>query len=254
MGEKDRAALLISAAHKGSGRWLFNKSQWDYSVKFTPAEFRAALGVRLLLTPIPEPGAIQCACYAHQNVQVAYADSPFHPLSCAFNQSAVLKRHDFVRDRLFDFLKRVSPRDELVKERALEVVSGEGVRCDIWCRTGGLLYIIDVSVVEPSCRQYLELESWKRENVATERREHTKRLHYQRCRVLQADAGGVLVPFIMESTGRLGASALEFVSKFIVAHHLHTSLFLDHVAVGTARASGQMVNQARWNVGRIQVE
>ena len=60
--------------------------------------------------------------------------------------------------------------------------------------------------------------------------------------------------FIMESTRRLGASAVEFVSKFIVSHHLHTSLFLDHVAVGTARASGQMVNQARWNVERMQVE
>ena len=90
--------------------------------------------------------------------------------------------------------------------------------------------------------------------MATERREHAKRLHFQRCRVLQADAGGILVPFIMESTGRLGASAVEFVSKFIVSHHLHTSLFLDHVAVGTARSSGQMVNQARWNVERMQVE
>ena len=79
-------------------------------------------------------------------MHVAYADSPFHPLSCAFNQSAVLKQHDFVRDRLYDFLKRVSPREELVKERALEVMYGEGVRCDIWCRVGGVLYIIDASV------------------------------------------------------------------------------------------------------------
>jgi hypothetical protein len=244
------AAILISASQRGSGRWLFCTSQWDYAVKFTAAEFRAALCVRLLGDPIPLPGNHSCACQQHQRGLVRYAEMPFHPLSCTYNQLAWTRRHNIVRDQLFDLLKRVCPKDEVVKERWLDVVEGERIRCDIWCRMGGLVYIVDVSVVEPSSQMYLLQESWKVENVANKLRENVKCIKYQHCRALQQEGGASLVPFVLEATGRLGPAAVEFMSKLNEENTLYASLFLDHMAAGLARATGQMVNQARWNMER----
>ena len=107
---------------------------------------------------------------------------------------------------------------------------------------GGLVYIVDVSVVEPSSQMYLLQESWKVENVANKLRENVKCIKYQHCRALQQEGGASLIPFVLEATGRLGPAAVEFMSKLNKENTLYASLFLDHMAAGLARTTGQMLN------------
>ena len=106
-GKLAQAATLVSASQRGTGRWLTSHGGWDARIKVRAEEYRAALGLRLLLDPIPVPGNSHCNCHS-TGTATYFRDSPLHPLCCFHHQQIRTRRHHLVRDLLYDLIKRLS--------------------------------------------------------------------------------------------------------------------------------------------------
>ena len=240
-GRLAQAASLVSASQRGTGRWLTSHGGWDARIKVRADEYRAALGLRLLIDPIPVPGDSCCRCHPTDG-DVYFWNHPLHPLCCFHHQQIRNRRHDLVRDLLFDLIKRMAPNNpDVQKERSV----GEGTVCDIWYRVDNRVYVIDVAVAEPSASAYMQAGAAFHEARAAIEMEKIKRLRYRNCPALAEGNGGVLVPFVMEATGRFGAEALAFLDIITLNQKLYQSIFLDQVAGALARARGQMVISSR---------
>ena len=118
-------------------------------------------------------------------------------------------------------------------------------RCDVWYRKGGKVYVIDVSNVEPCAVACLAKGADMIEMVASALQEKTKQQHYHGCPILAAGGGAVLIPFVVESTGRLGVAARDFYDLITKEQKLFGSLFLDRMSGALARGTGRVVCSAR---------
>ena len=237
------AAHLVSASQRGTARWLCAKGGWDYRVQFDAGEYQAALGIRLLMNPFPAAGNDSCRC---MNPRIRYAEAPLHALGCQCNQIYRNMRHDQVRDHLLELVKRLDKDADVYKERWLEDgTGGQGKRCDIWYRKAGTVYVIDVSVVEPCSIAHLDKHSDRDEEAAAKVQEKVKQRHYEGCPILEEGGGAVLIPFVVESTGRMGPQARDFFDLVTKEQKLQGSLFLDKMSAALARATGRMICASR---------
>ena len=233
----------MSASQRGTARWLCAKGGWDYRVQFDAGEYQAALGIRLLMNPFPAAGNDSCRC---MNPRIRYAEAPLHALGCQCNQIYRNMRHDQVRDHLLELVKRLDKDADVYKERWLEDgTGGQGKRCDIWYRKAGTVYVIDVSVVEPCSIAHLDKHSDRDEEAAAKVQEKVKQRHYEGCPILEEGGGAVLIPFVVESTGRMGPQARDFFDLVTKEQKLQGSLFLDKMSAALARATGRMICASR---------
>lgn len=214
-GREAHAARLLSAKVKGSAKWM--TCSWGpgtQSAFFRDEVFREALRCRLLGSfsdPGIHRGLQQCGC---PGVDLAVA--PCHPGICRSTRGLNIRRHDGIRDRLFRFLKAAHPTATVVLEPTNLPLLGEGRelerRPDISFALEGRTCFIDVAVVDPAAQRHLEYgpaPSATTEGGAALQEEESKRALYAGTRY-EDD----LVPFVLESTGRLGQSAREFLERF----------------------------------------
>ena len=103
----------------------------------------------------------------------------------------------------------------------------------------------DVSVVEPFAVACLAKGADTIEMVASALQEKTKQQHYHGCPILAPGGGAVLIPFVVESTGRLGVAARDLYDLITKEQKLFGSLFLDRMSGALARGTGRMVCSAR---------
>jgi hypothetical protein len=151
-----------------------------------------------------------------------------------------------VRDHLLELVKRLDKDADVYKERWLEDgTGGQGKRCDIWYRKAGTVYVIDVSVVEPCSIAHLDKHSDRDEEAAAKVQEKVKQRHYEGCPILEEGGGAVLIPFVVESTGRMGPQARDFFDLVTKEQKLQGSLFLDKMSAALARATGRMICASR---------
>ena len=120
---------LQSSCFKGSGRWLAGPGGFFYGAYAfrTSTEYRTAFRMRLLL-PIASPDVVQenvvlCNCGMRVDLQL----TPYHCLDCSAVQGRFIRRHNAVRDTLYDFVKNQSNPLEytvLKEPRVLPPVGG----------------------------------------------------------------------------------------------------------------------------------
>ena len=213
-GRTGHAATLLSTAAQGTGRWL---SAPEYmSGRFTEEEYTEALRSRLLGAFEPPGGraALPCRCGAHgRGRDFDLVQDPTHPTVCAANGGIVGHRHDQVREALLRVLRRVYPDDLVLKEPLVHDNPG-GLpvrRPDILANIGGVEHAIDVVIAEPAAAHNIAdrgLSSATVPEGAAQQAEKRKVAEYTG--TLYADS---LIPFALESTGRVGRAAAAFLQR-----------------------------------------
>jgi hypothetical protein len=200
------AAWLLSNSTSCAGRFLCWRGGIIGRFRMGNAAFRDSLRRRLLFPPtrIQTRAAQGCGC-RHD-----VAAHPTHLLDCgAKNTFYYDKRHHDVSNQLAHLLRSSINQHHVDRE-----FNPDGRRADLVVDTGGCIYIIDVSITNPSCRTTLEHGSDRTSDVGARLRETSKRASYARIPSLRLApyTNHQFVPFIVEATGRLGPSALEFLN------------------------------------------
>jgi hypothetical protein len=206
------AAWFISNSTSCTGRFLCWRGGIIGRFRMGNAAYRDSLRRRLLFPPtrIQVRAAQGCGC--HQDS----AAHPTHLLDCsAKNTFYYDKRHHDVCNQLAHLLCSSTNQHHVDREVNLETGNPDGRRADLVVDSGGCIYIIDVCITNPSCRTTLVHGSDRTQDVGAGLRETSKRASYARIPSLHQDPyiGHEFVPFVVEATGRLGPSALEFLKS-----------------------------------------
>jgi len=243
-GREGHAARLLSAAAKGTGKWMTGWSWTGSSGRFTEAEFREALRCRLLSSFEPPLGRhnLLCACSTRRE-PIDLISDPTHPSTCSLNKGVIIERHDSIRNVLAKFLKRLHPQAQIVLEPVENGPAGHHRRPDIKAEINGRVFAIDVTIAEPaSARAMLhrELSSQTIPDGAALQAEARKRAEYRSS--IYEDH---LVPFVIESTGRLGPAAKIFLDQVASQDFPSRSAFLLDISVLLACSLGRLSCRTR---------
>ena len=105
---------------------------------------------------------------------------------------------------------------------------------------------IDVSVVDPGCHHYIErYRSNEVPDAAAKAMETTKRNDYSTVKDPLPLPPASIIPFVLETSGRLGPSALGFIQRISGAHTYLRSQFFKEINFICAIYSGRMLEATR---------
>jgi len=213
-GRQEHAARLLSASVKGASKWMTcSSAPGTLSSGFDDRAFLEALRCRLLSPFLPpdDQGGRVCACQRRTDLAL----HPTHPGTCSLTKGIALRRHDAVRNRLAVFLKTCNPT-AVVTIEPTNVIPREGGeaarRPDIRFEKEGAVHSVDVAIVDPAAEVHLrhhEIPSHSIEGGAARQEEDQKLLLYR-----HTPLDGLVTPFVMESTGRLGSEAVSYLERY----------------------------------------
>ena len=202
---------------------------------FPSAHFRSMLRFRLFAPFLDVSGRLITRCRRceaeggvdEMNIEQWYT----HGMGCRWASNFTL-RHNAVRDKLEDFLKRYTERDEsgrptITKETMVhEGVDGApDVVMDLVYRESRgdqRVYFVDVAVVDPGCPTYVARNSHEQQGAAAAVREADKVNSFrQRCGEAHQDPSTLFYPFVIESSGRMGERARRFLRDVVRARDSH---------------------------------
>jgi hypothetical protein len=241
------AAVLLSNKCGSSGSFLMWRGCATHrSFQCASAEYRNALRRRILAPPSAQDTMAvtlnPCNCGASHDI----VSHPTHGQDCRKNEWLFDRRHNCIRDALAALLRSIDPNNFVRREVVLDVGAANPKRMDVILQMGDLTYFIDVGVTNPACVTNLELANHPaatiRANtsgtvearaallqlaearqpvpdIAAMAMETGKRSEY-----IRGENGTVIphlgtisqtsfVPFIIESTGRLGPAAYAFLEE-----------------------------------------
>ena len=160
--------------------------------------------------------------------------NPLHCLDCNLSRDFINKRHNLVRNILMEFIRKAC-RGALVE---LEPnVEGYSIRPDIQIFRGGRTTYIDVGISNPSCPTNLTTHhSDTVTDAANLEKERFKTKHYQNWTV-------PVIPFAIEATGRLGPSALKYISSITKHMGKGKAFYLQEIQCAIAKLNGQMFSK-----------
>jgi len=162
----------------------------------------------------------------------------------------VIERHDLVRNALAKFLKRIHPQANIILEPDENGPEDRRRRPDIRAEINGVVHSIDVAIAEPAsfrARSNREFPSSTTPDGAAIQAERRKVTDY--AGTIHQD---ILVPFVLESTGRLGPAAKLFLDKTTNQNIHPRSSFLLEISSILARSMGRLCHSSRtrlMNVG-----
>ena len=217
-------ALLLSQRYHGTGRFLSWMGGVDPSLQLPSHSFRVALRERVLCRPAwnHDDRPLACSCGA-EGQELLLNECYNHAIVCPNNQGLIVTRHDAIVSALQTALKTnthgamVTPgREYLRQQNAEQNEDNENlryVRTDLeYVLPDGATARIDVSVVEPtSIKAIGQWHAATRPGGAASGRARVKVNHYTG--FLPQGVGQRLVPFVIESTGRLGDEAAAFLEE-----------------------------------------
>ena len=220
---------------------------------FSSDEFRCVARAKLGLGPTNEvPGQVRvCACSKSFDA----SEDSLHALSCSLNKGIRNIRHDSIRNKLYQLIKRLNPgiqQTHLSMEFEVgQIVTASQatsyVRTDIKYLKGADTLYIDIAIVDPAASEYQKaptLSHLTRDGAAS-KYERTKRQHYSRVTIPAPLLPRSVIPFIIEATGRLGPSALLFLRSLCGTQTFSRSKFLSEVNLICARTAGRMFKMTR---------
>ena len=206
-------AWLQSGRAKYTATWLRHVSCSNARTSLDPTSFQCALRCRLLLPVSTLKGQHEIKC-GHCTKVMPAEESKYHALECTIRNPLVTERHNCIRDIIFDFLGRVLPAADVGREVQLksEKANRPDKRTDLTVTINGLTQWIDVTVGTPTSQMALAGGSAQTPGRAARLLAESKDKEYLKS--FSADTvSSHLVPFAVESTGRLGNTARSFVDK-----------------------------------------
>ena len=236
--DQQSMALLTSASCRHSARWVFWRGGDSHSNVFSPSLFREALRSRCLLpynnaTFETEPTA-RCGCRS----QVDLKEDVTHCWSCDETKGLQKRRHDRIRDIFTTFIRGTNTPCRK------EVAVGNCTP-DILIEDGAESILLDVSIINPAAETYRHSAALT-PYFAARVREISKRNAYRQ----EIGPRATFVPIVLESTGRFGEAAMEFVRKQAgKRYHLLSKLFSE-CAAAIAYYNAAMVEKTRYLVRR----
>ena len=127
-----------------------------------------------------------------------------------------------------------------------DLVAPRRVTADISVIVGAETLWIDVSVVDPGCHHYIErYRSNEVPDAAAKAMETTERNHYSAVKDSLPLPPASIIPFMLETAGRLGPPALGFIQRISGAHTYSRSQFLKELNFICAIYSGRMLEATR---------
>jgi hypothetical protein len=236
--DQQSMALLTSASCRHSARWVFWRGGDSHSNVFSPSLFREALRSRCLLPYNnvnfeAEPTA-RCACRSRVDLHVDVT----HCWSCDETKGLQKRRHDRIRDIFVTFIRATNTPCRK------EVPLGHTTP-DILIEDGADRVLLDVSVINPAAGTYRENAALT-PYYAARVREMSKRGTYRE----EIGPRASFIPLVLESTGRFGEAAMDFVRKQAgKRYHLLSKLFSE-CAAAIAYYNAAMTEKMRYLVRR----
>ena len=221
---------------------------------FPSDEFRCVVRAKLGLSPTNDPPGLLHVCACQKSFDAA--EDSLHALSCALNKGPRNIRHDNIRDKLYQLLKRLNPGIQQ-SHLSMEFVVGQvvpqvdeppyNVRTDIKFIKGAETFYIDVAIVDPAADEFQKppARSHITQDGAATKHERTKRQHYSRVSTPAAIPPRSIIPFVIEVTGRLGPSALLFLHSQCGTQTFFRSQLLSEINLICARTAGRMFKMTR---------
>lgn len=215
--------------------------------EFKDPEFVEALRIRLL-TPLFYPLQLfgrhrNCKC----GKLIDLTADPRHLLDCDRGGWYITRRHDDVRDQLYETIKRLHPEAILTLEPVLTAGEANPRRGDIKMVLGNRIRIIDVAICDPSAACYRDHGSIREDLAAAKQKEQQKEAKYAHIpELLNTDT---LVPFVVEATGRIGPKAWAFLEQLTTpANTAALTSFVIQVGAIVNRFNGRQVLTLRENL------
>ena len=192
-----------------------------------------------------------CAC----NKSFDPAEDSLYALSCSLNKEFRNVRHDSIRNKLNQLIKRLNPgisQTHLSMEYVVgQIDTGDGeprsARTDIKYVKGVDTFFTDVVIADLAASAYQmapTLSHLTRDGAAS-RCEQTKRQHYARVNTPAPLVDRSVISFAIEATGRLGPSILLFLHSLCGTQTFSRSNFLIDVNLICARMAGRMFRTTR---------
>jgi hypothetical protein len=145
-------------------------------------------------------------CHAGEVMHgVQLGDEPFHALCCRWRQGTLIHRHDAIAKALMGALRRISGVRVTGAEPNAQDPKRPNARADIRVTVDGTTMLLDVGVVCPATSNYVgNKHTATVPGAAAAAGEEVKRKRHEGTRTK-------VHPFIVETGGRLGEEARQFV-------------------------------------------
>jgi hypothetical protein len=245
-GRSAHSAWFRSGSSKSSARWLTWRGGLGQRVTFSKQQFVDALRLRLLRPQFEDNGVINhlCNCPAGNGDIIS---NPLHCFSCKHNGLLCIARHNAICDFVAVMIQQCWPDARVVREFQINRASGIVIIADIRFTRDNESKLIDVSVINPGAKRYLDVGSADKEDVGSNKREEEKRVKYSQ--ILGLAASNCFVPFVVEATGRLGKAAVKFVNNLTKDKDISIrSFFLNSLSACLARFSSCMIANSRKHI------
>ena len=243
----DYLAYHLSESNEYSGLWLSAGLSCSPALSLTNSEFTENVGLRLLIAPLDVDQQVSLRCSCDRTRFLVPGKDTFHCFSCMgkHGQSKVFhKRHNGARDLVGEYFRKACPNAQIFIEPTMPQVSNP-LRADVRLDLGRATYFIDVSVVNPAARSYLKAVKPHIYPLAVASlMEKTKLAKYKASYNASnghKEISDNVIPFVLESTGAYGDSALDLIMKLAGFKELVPSL------------NDSLASARRWFMLRISV-
>ena len=242
---KPALAWLTSSADKGAGRFLAWCGGADSRMALQASDFQTAL--RLRLEPASPRDACECSGY-DADPAPSRGSNAYHPLHCQMvGNRHYLPRHNIIVEALAMFIRALRPNAVVEIERPLVVEDNDGSYrpvADVVVNMDGRLVFIDVAITDPTSESALKKGSDSYSDRASDLEAARIRAKYRGARYRgnngEAIVGGMVFPFVVESTGRLGKDALSLLNLIQEGGSWQRSVLLGVVSITCATFVSRM--------------
>ena len=210
----EAAALLLSSSMPGIGSWLYSGCSSYEGFQVSDEEFKESIRLRLLLPVHQDPAPVDRRCRNCKSNHI----TPYHALACGMPSRQRIGRHDLIRDAVARFLRSSNPAALVAVEefipRPEDSVAPPNTplkRADIRVTLNNVTQFIDIAITSPTSSTALNNgNSATVAGAAASAKEREKINKYANA-YPGSSVADQLVPFVLESTGRLGPKALSFL-------------------------------------------
>jgi hypothetical protein len=212
-------AYHLSEADEHSGRWLSAGLSSSPTLSLTDPVFIENVGLRLLINPLDVDPQVSLRCPCDRSRFLQLGQDTYHCFSCMGKDgpsASFHSRHSGVIGCLVDFVSAACPNAQVFREPTMPQVA-KSLRADVRLDQAHTSCYFDVSIVNPAARAYIKaVHSHKNPLAAAALMERTKSSKYKASyNELNGhkDLGNSVIPFVLETTGAFGSSALAVISK-----------------------------------------
>lgn len=175
-----------------------------------------------------------------------------HDQGCILNGPYRTQRHNLLCEALHKAMKKLFPGDSIEREQPVgQIVTPNArggpdnvtnVRADIVWLKGAERIVIDVSIVGPEAKIYMKYPTLShiKQDGAAMAMELKKKRYYRKVTHPNRIPEASVIPFVLESTGRLGPAAFSFLNRICATQTCRRSAFLSECGLLCARYAGYM--------------